>query len=430
MRVAHVSLSNFRNYERLELALGPGMTVFEGGNGAGKSNLLEALYMLAVGRSPRAGSDRELLRRGAASGDGGAGGEAYAQVGARVERGDDPVRLQIHIRGMDGGGLGGVGAGGSGASGGRGGRGAQKLFRVNGAPRRASGFVGHLNAVMFSADDLQIVFGPPSARRRYLNILISQTDRQYLRALQRYERVVQQRNHLLRRIRDGEAGADELGFWDDQLVEEGARITAKRGVCARALSALAQPIYGELSGGGETMAMAYEPNAGTDGGAGDLAGSDGAGGSAGDDGAGDLAGAEAAIGERMRGLLAERRVAELARGVSLAGPHRDELRLTVDGMEAASFASRGQTRSAALALKLAEAGHLRERRGEEPALLMDDVLSELDAGRRLHVLESAAGYGQTLVTTADAGAIDGRFLRRAARYAVRGGRVERMGGGG
>ena len=136
----------------------------------------------------------------------------------------------------------------------------QKRFRVNGAPRRASALIGQLNAVMFSADDLDIVYGSPSARRRYLNILIAQADREYLRALRRYERIVRQRNHLLRQIRDGGARPDELGFWDDALVNEGKLVIARRRASAQTLSQSAKPIYAEMSGATETMAAAYNPN--------------------------------------------------------------------------------------------------------------------------------------------------------------------------
>ena len=230
--ISHVSLTNFRNYERLELDLQPGMTLFEGENGAGKSNLLEALYMLAVARSPRASSERELVRR--SNGE----GEFYTQAAADVERGEDSVNLQINFRATNA----------PVSTSERGMLSVQKYFRVNGVARRASALIGHLNAVMFSADDLEIVYGAPSVRRRYLNILISQTDREYLSAIQRYERVVRQRNHLLRQIREGTARVGELAFWDDELVKEGSRIVAQRIETVRMLSESAGPMHAGLSG--------------------------------------------------------------------------------------------------------------------------------------------------------------------------------------
>jgi len=366
------------------------MTLFHGGNGEGKSNLIEAIYMLAIARSPRTANDRDLMRRAPTD-----GGEAYARIAANVERDGDPLRLQIDLVSAN--------ADASAAPDGNPSRDAsavQKRFRVNGAPRRAASLIGQLNAVMFSADDLDIVYGSPSARRRYLNILIAQADREYLRALRRYERIVRQRNHLLRQIRDGGARPDELGFWDDALVNEGKLVIARRRASAQTLSQSAKPIYAEMSGASEIMAAAYSPNVPLPP-------------EASDD----------AIADIMRQRLAERRAAELARGVTLVGPHRDDLRLTLDDMDAAAFASRGQTRTLALALKLAEAEYLAARRAHQPVILMDDVLSELDAARRIQTLERASRYRQALITTADAHAVDARFLPHIARFSIRSGAV-------
>ena len=382
--IAHISLTNFRNYERLEFDLLPGMTLFQGENGAGKSNLLEAMYMLAVARSPRASSDRELIRR--SNGE----GEFYTQVAADVERSGDSVNLQINFRSTNA-----PAAADTPAM-----LTVQKYFRVNGVARRASALIGHLNAVMFSADDLEIVYGAPSVRRRYLNILISQTDREYLGAIQRYERVVRQRNHLLRQIREGAARVGELAFWDDELVKEGSRIVAQRLDTVKMLSEGASPMYAGLSGGSERLDVAYLPNV-------ELA----------DDVS------EGGIADALRLKLEERRRQELARGMTVTGPHRDDLALTLDGLDASGFASRGQTRTAVLALKLAEAAFLRERRGREPVVLLDDVLSELDAARREQVLGHAAQYHQALITTADANTVAAQLPSGAARFGVRRGQI-------
>ncbi|MCY4578601.1 MAG: DNA replication/repair protein RecF [Chloroflexi bacterium] len=382
--ISHISLTNFRNYERLEFDLLPGMTLFHGENGAGKSNLLEAMYMLAVARSPRASSDRELIRR--SNGE----GEFYTQVAADVERSGDAVNLQVNFRSTNAPAAANTPAMLS----------VQKYFRVNGVARRASALIGNLNAVMFSADDLEIVYGAPSVRRRYLNILISQTDREYLGAIQRYERVVRQRNHLLRQIREGAARVGELAFWDDELVKEGSRIVAQRLDTVKMLSEGASPMYAGLSGGSERLDVAYLPNV-------ELVP--------------DVS--ESGIADALRMKLEERRRQELARGMTVTGPHRDDLALTLDGLDAAGFASRGQTRTAVLALKLAEAAFLRERRGREPVILLDDVLSELDAARREQVLGHAAQYHQALITTADADTVAGQLPNGTARFGVRRGQI-------
>ena len=382
--ISHVSLTNFRNYERLELDLQPGITLFEGENGAGKSNLLEALYMLAVARSPRASSERELIRR--SNGE----GEFYTQVAADVERREDAVNLQINFRSTNTPASATAPAMLS----------VQKYFRVNGVARRASALIGHLNAVMFSADDLEIVYGPPSVRRRYLNILISQTDREYLGAVQRYERVVRQRNHLLRQIKEGTARVAELVFWDDELVKEGSRIVAQRLETVRTLSESAGPMHARLSGGSEALTVEYMPNV-------ELPHDSSGGG----------------IERALHLKLKERRVQELARGMTVTGPHRDDLALTIGGMDVSGFASRGQTRTVVLALKLAEAAYLREIREREPVILLDDVLSELDPARREQVLGHAARYDQALITTADADAVVAQLPTGTMRFRVERGEI-------
>ena len=364
------------------------MTLFEGENGAGKSNLLEALYMLAVARSPRASSERELVRR--SNGE----GEFYTQVAADVERREDAVNLQVNFRSTNAPATSTEPAMLS----------VQKYIRVNGVARRASALIGHLNAVMFSADDLEIVYGPPSVRRRYLNILISQTDREYLGAVQRYERVVRQRNHLLRQIREGTSRVAELAFWDDELAKEGSRIVARRIETVRMLSESTSPMHTELSGGSGTLAVEYMPNVELPSDA-----------------------SESGIEGALQSKLEERRGQELGRGMTVTGPHRDDIALTIGGMDVAGFASRGQTRTVVLALKLAEAAYLREMREREPVILLDDVLSELDSARREQVLGHAAQYHQALLTTADADAVAAQLPSGTRRFGVERGEIRSLG---
>ena len=388
---------NFRNYEQLELDLKPGMVLFQGDNGQGKSNLLEAIYMLAVAKSPRASTDRQLVRRQPVD------EETYSRISAIVdnisepneERDDSSLRLQIDfsstpIPNEDGsenlGSIGGISV--------------QKYIRVNGVPRRASYLVGQLNAVMFTADDLELVYGSPSIRRRYMDILISQLDQKYLRALQRYQRVLTQRNSLLKAIQEGRSQEGELAFWDEQLVSEGEYIIGQRRLCIQELSEMAAPIQQGLSGNSEPFQIAYKPNV-------SLA---------------DCAD-QSAIGESMHASLLERRRRELVQGVTVTGPHRDDLLISLGSMDVGAYASRGQSRTVVLAMKLAEAGYLKARRGQEPILLLDDVLSELDIQRREHVLDQAAQYQQSFLTTADAGNIDQLYLLAMTRYAVESGTV-------
>ncbi len=369
------------------------MAVIQGANGQGKSNLLEAAYVLAIAKSPRASADRELVRWQSRAAD------SYSQVSAEIERNTGPVKLRIDLRvltpdsqtnsggpDMDSNDMEALNV--------------QKYIRVNGVPRRTSDLVGQLSAVMFSADDLDLVYGSPSVRRRYLDIMISQSDRQYLNALQRYHRITYQRNHLLRMVRETRAGRDELGFWDDELVGVGKQIMARRIQTVTALSDLARPIHAGLTDQGESVELVYEPNVPVEAGA-----------------------SQDDISNSIKEALDARRERELAQAVTMTGPHRDDLRVLVDGFDAGAYASRGQARTGVLAMKLAEAGYQKAQRGDEPVLLLDDVLSELDSTRRSRVLETVSEYQQCLITTTDMASIDARFLPTVSRFAVRDGRV-------
>ena len=320
---------------------------------------------------PGAASERDLPNKG----------EKFAQVSATVRRSDDDITLRVDYQAAEGddetpGAL-------------------RKSVRVNDAPRRATDLVGQMTAVMFAAVDLELVYGPPSARRRYLDILISQLDREYLRTAQRYHRVAYQRNHLLRAIRDRRADPAELAFWDDRIVHEGSYLVAARSRVVSDLSGLAGPVHEELTDTAERLAVDYLPSF-------DLPGDC------------DRDAAAAAF----RQSLDAARDRELARGATLSGPHRDDLRIEIDGMPAGPFASRGQARTAVLSLRLAEARLLEQRRGDGPVILLDDVLSELDEARREKILRRAREYDQCLITTPEVHPSDEPLLAGAARFTL------------
>ena len=277
----------------------------------------------------------------------------------------------------------------------------RKSFRVNGVGRRSFTLVGVLNAVMFRAEDLELVYGNPSVRRRYLDIMISQLDDRYLRSLQRYQKVLAQRNHLLKLVRQRSATVDELRFWDEELVSEGAYIMERRAETLMSLNGIAAPLHTDLSGADERLRLIYRPSV-------DLP---------------DGAGAEAAA-ERIKAALSKERDRELAQGFTLFGPHRDDLKPVIDGMDAYAYASRGQARTIVLSMKLAEAEHLKARRGQEPVMLLDDVLSELDARRRSFVLDRITGFQQCIVTTADVEAVPPSRLAGMHRYRVHEGTIQ------
>jgi DNA replication and repair protein RecF len=383
--VSHLSLLNIRNYERLQLDLEPGMVLVQGNNGHGKSNLLEALYLLVIAKSQRATTERELVRQQSI------GEEFFSQVAAVVQRRGGPVRVQVDFKNT-------VTQTPSDDDEDR--VNVQKYVRVNGVPRRASDLVGEMNAVMFSAQDLDLVYGSPGVRRRYMDILISQADREYLRAIQRYQRVVTQRNHLLKNIKEGRSKPSELEFWDDELVESGSVVMARRLETLRALSEVASPINLELTDDAERLELVYRPSVEINGQT-----------------------TPDEIGDSIQKSLADVRTREIAQGFSVRGPHRDDFQLLLDGMDLGLYASRGQARTAILALKLAEAAYLRNVRNQEPILLLDDVLSELDASRRRMVLERASHYEQVFLTTADVDLIEPEFLSKMTRYVVERGRL-------
>ncbi len=386
--LAHLTLTNFRNFTQLDLDLPPGVLVFFGANAQGKTTLLESVYLLAIARSFRAENEREVVNFHAV-----ARGE-QALVGGTIQRKDDRISVFVGyqcVAGPE------TAAGGSPARSGPT-HSVRKQIRVSRIRRTATELVGMVGAVLFSAEDIQLVYGPPSGRRRYLDILISQADTLYLKGLQRYQKVVQQRNRLLRMLRDGRAEAMELDFWDDELVKEGSWITWQRHEAIRLLSRLCDQHHLELGGPREEFLMEYRPSVPVGDGL-------------------------AVTEERFRESLAALRAREVASATTVAGPHRDDFKLLVDGTDMGTFASRGEARTLALALRLAEAAYLAQLRGEEPIILLDDVLSELDSSRRRRVLERITGYQQALITTTDLEPVQEFFGHSAAYFRVGEGEV-------
>jgi len=401
MRVRRLQLADYRNFPRLDFSLPAGPVVIVGGNAQGKSNLLEAVYLLSTMRSPRADSDGELIRQQAAQVE---GTPPLARLVAEVERRSGPLRLEMVVVGR-GGGSGSLAARSAGVPR------ANKVVRVNGVARRLADAVGQLNAVLFTAHDMEVIDGPPSLRRRYLDITVSQVDGSYLRALQRYAKVLLQRNHLLKRVQEGSARREELAFWSQELVREGSCIIRARALTVASLGPLAAAAHAALTEGEEELTLGYQPQLG---GAVD-----------GPQAASLSQGELAAAFAQVIGQWGER---EIGAGVSLLGPHRDDLLFHLNGIPAATFASRAQQRTIALALRLAEARYLLERRGESPVLLLDDVLSELDGRRRAAVLAAIADYEQVLITATELDRFLADFLAGATLFQVAGGSLEAMGG--
>ena len=396
MYLSHLSLTNFRNIRELELDLPPNPIVLVGANAQGKTSILESIYLLAVARSFRTENDREVINWEAVD------ETAHAMVAGIVERKAGRERVTVGYQCVPSERTGQVGQGRDAAFS------VRKQATVGRVRRRASELIGLVNAVLFNADDLQLVYGAPGGRRRYLDILLSQANPAYLRSLQRYQRVIQQRNQLLRMLQDRRAGDDELAFWDEELVKEGANILTHRLRALVSLNEFAASTHAELSDD-RPLSLVYKSTLPAD----DI---DWQGGS-------DQEQQHAAMQERFAAALQSSRAREIATGSTVVGPHRDDLRLLAGEVDMGTYASRGQARTVALALRLAEASYLSKLRGDGPIVLLDDVLSELDGRRRAQVLRRASSYEQVLITTTDLEPLGEDFLRSATCLQVAAGQV-------
>ena len=392
-RITRLSLVNYRNFREADIAPPAGVTVFHGGNAQGKTSLLEAAYTLAIGRSFRAERERQVLnfdaaREGAAAyitGTAGVDGQSLTvvigyqptvrEVGSQDVNdtdGSEPATLPP----------------------------VAKQIRVNRQSATASGLVGRIAASLFSVDDLDLVLGSPSNRRRYLDVLISQADRSYLQALQRFQAALRNRNGLLRRRREGHVDPEEMEYWDEQLVQSGAAVTFGRSQALARLAVFARRQHGELGEPEQALTLDYLPSVPPGECAEDTA---------------------AAFQAELRRSSAR----EQATAITAVGPHRDNFVTYLNGLDASSFASRGEARTIALALRLAEAEYLAEVRGDDPIILLDDVFSEMDARRRDRVLQKVARYRQTLITTTDVGPVRAALGDSAAYFHVADGAVTR-----
>jgi DNA replication and repair protein RecF len=415
MRVCQLKLSRFRNYEELDLTPGPGLNILYGANAQGKSNVLEAISLLATTRSLRAGRESELIRRDA----------EIAHVQAEIDRErEGNAELQVSIFQTD-----------------------KKSVRINGLKRaRVVDLLGQFNAVFFGAIDLAIVSGEPSDRRHYLNVEISQISSRYVYDLGHYKRVLAQRNRLLRDLRERPRDPVQVGLdaWTEQLVNYGAPILDKRRFYIERLAPLADQIHRELTDGREGLELRYLPSI-------ELPAPV------------PVAPAMAAVREptseerylaeteaetreeavpipptnppqsgpsatetiatAFREQLQRGAMEEARRGTTLIGPQRDDLSFQIDGLDARTYGSQGQQRTVALALKLAEFRLIEDYVGEPPVMLLDDVMSDLDDTRRKHLLAWVRRRCQTFLTCTNLRSFNKEILAEAAIFHVVAGTV-------
>jgi DNA replication and repair protein RecF len=368
-------LTEFRRYRELDLDIPPEGLVLVGRNASGKSTLLEAISMLSTMRSSRAQTEKELIAW--ESGIELAGIPPFARIEAEVERKAGPAQIAIGMQ-LDPN------------------RGShlKKQISLNGKHVRAGTAVGVLRSVLFEPGDIELVSGAPSVRRRYLDIMLSQLDSVYLRSLSRYVRVVEQRNRLIKNLVqsgapwNAAATRQQLDYWDGELVASGAAILARRLIASGELANLAAARFTSFTEE-SNLGVAYEStvrSAVLSGGS-SLPALD------------DL---EHRLSYDFSETIDRERQHEFRRGVTLVGPHRDDLIITIDGDPIGAFGSRGQQRLAVIALKLAETDLMTSAGADAPVLLLDDVFSELDAVHRGLLASSISGAQmQTIVTTTD-----------------------------
>jgi DNA replication and repair protein RecF len=383
LRVESLILRAFRNYEEMEFAPAPGLCVLVGPNGAGKTNILEAMVVLSLTRSNRAFRDEEMARLA---------GDSY-YLGAHLSRPQGHTRLEIAWE-----------------------RGRRRQFKVNGlAQPGPSSYVGRFLAVFFGPDEMMIAKGPPAQRRRYLDVIMAQISSSYLHLLGRYKRIIDQKNRLLRSPQGHAADADHLQAWNDQLVEVGAAIMERRARACLRLGVLAAQHHAGIAGASETLRLVYRP-------AGMKAHSGLSGSRLGPLPDGPLPDANR-FREILLGELDRLGTAEVARSASLVGPHRDDLLLALDGGDLRAYGSQGQMRTAALALKFAEVSYMEEETDDRPVMLLDDVLSELDADRRSALATLLGGGRQSFLTVTDGAFLPSSAAEHATYYTVAEGRV-------
>jgi DNA replication and repair protein RecF len=405
MRLTHLSLTNFRNFARLDVDLPQGAVLLLGANGQGKTSLLEAIYFLATFTSFHASHDREMINFVAAR-DLLAVGRIVAQFeqegsGARQTR---PHRIEVRLIQE--------------TNGANGNPRTRKEVLLDGVKLKVGEAVGQFTAVLFLPQMVQVIEGAPEERRRFLNLAMAQALPGYAQVLSDYGAALSQRNALLRQL--SESGGDErqLDYWDGLLADRGASLIQARGRAIQELERLAAREHLELTHGQSVLRLSYQPSfdplprppgqyslplaAPVDRSVLELD----------------------QVRQGLHNCLLAQRREDITRGATTLGPHRDELRFLENGVDLGTYGSRGQVRTALLSLKLAEVAWMHARTGQSPVLLLDEALAELDPARRADLLERLSSGQQILLTTTDLALFSPEFLRRAALWHITAGRLE------
>ena len=398
MLLSHLSLTNFRNFIRLERDLPEGSTILVGANAQGKTSLLEAIHYLAGVTSPHSTSDRQLINFLSLQET-----TPFCRIVAEFRRLDRLHRIEIRILLEPTSPLGEHRL--------------RKEILINGLKKKVGDLAGVFNVVMFLPQDMRVIEGPPEARRRYLDFSLSQADPIYAQTRQEYSKVLSQRNALLKQMQDRNLVDDEMTFWDEKITDLGATLMLARAHALRELEEIVAQIHTELTRNSERLRLIYKPAFDPD------------------------PKPEGQLGlpmqssmdwrnlsrEKLRAgfheALQRSRREEIRRGMTLLGPHRDDFRILANGIDLHLYGSRGQNRTAMLGAKLGEVEWLREQTGEWPVLLLDEVLAELDPERRQDLLTRLDSVNQALLTSADLMMFSEDFREQATIWEISAGTI-------
>jgi DNA replication and repair protein RecF len=371
MFIEQLELKNYRNYEKLDIQFKNNVNVIIGENAQGKTNVMESIYVLAMAKSHRTSHDKDLIRWD----------EEYAKIEGRIIKSHGPLPMQLVIS-----------------------KKGKKAKCNHIEQQKLSQYVGNMNVVMFAPEDLHLVKGSPQVRRRFIDMEIGQVSAVYLHEVGQYNKILQQRNHYLKLLQTKKQ-TDEtmLDILTEQFIHSAVKILSKRYEFLHLLQNWALPIHKGISRGLETLKIEYKPSV-------DVSEEQ------------DMS-KMINIYENKFHLVKQR---EIDRGVTLFGPHRDDLLFFVNGRDVQTFGSQGQQRTTALSVKLAEIELIHSEIGEYPILLLDDVLSELDDYRQSHLLNTIKGKVQTFVTTTSVDGIDHQTLKEASTYQVETGSISQV----
>jgi DNA replication and repair protein RecF len=400
MYLKHLSLTNFRSFARLDIDIPQRVVLLTGANAQGKTSVLEAIYFLAAFTSFQTHVDRQIVNFHEAKKNTLAVTRLVADYQRDKSKHRMEVRLILEPTGVNGQRL-------------------RKEILLDGVKKAANEIIGHFNAVVFVPQMSQIIEGAPDDRRRYLNLALAQSTPAYARVLSEYNQALTQRNALLKMLSERGGNGDQLEVWDDALTRLGSQLILWRIEAVRQIERLASRVHHELTHGSEILRLAYEPAYDP------------------------LPKPNGQIGLKLdtvidrshleldeiqagfRARLKELRSEEIARGMTTIGPHRDELRFLANNIDFGDYGSRGQVRTALLALKLAEVNWMKDRTGEWPVILLDEVMAELDVQRRADLLKYIGESEQVLFTTTDLNFYEPDFVEKAEVWKVENGRVEK-----